>query len=138
MAKQTFPCGHSGKGKYCHRCHQEQQAASKKAEAKATELEERRADKQAWEASFAADPIDLRALQTRERVAKARDLLARLAAGEPYTALGGKRWESDRSIVSIPIGWGYRLVLRDERGQLRPLQVMTHEDYNNLKPGTLG
>ena len=138
MAKQTFPCGHSGKGKYCHRCHQEQQAAARKAEAKASELEERRADKQAWEASFTADPIDLRVLQTRERVTKARDLLHRLAAGEPYTALGGKRWESDRSIVSIPIGWGYRLVLRDEGDHLRALACMTHEAYNSLKPGTLG
>lgn len=138
MARKTFPCGHSGKGQYCHRCHQEQQQAAKKAQARATEIEEHRADKQAWEATFEADPINLRVLQTRERVTKARDLLQRLAAGNAYTALGGKRWESDRSIVSIPIGWGYRLVLRDEGSKLRPLKVMTHEDYNNLKPGTLG
>jgi len=138
MAKQTFPCGHSGKGQYCHRCHQEQKTAAKKAEARAAEVEERRADKQAWEATFAADPIDLHVLQTRERVTKARDLLQRLAAGEPYTSLGGKRWESDRSIVSIPIGWGYRLVLRDEGSHLRALACMTHEAYNSLKPGTLG
>jgi hypothetical protein len=137
MARRSFPCGHSGKGQYCHRCKQEEVDAAKKAQAKASEVEERRADKQAWEATFAADAIDLRVLQTRERVTKARDLLQRLASGEPYTSLGGKRWESDRNIVSIPIGWGYRLVLRDDRGQLRPLACMTHEAYNSLKPGTL-
>lgn len=137
MARRSFPCGHSGKGQYCHRCKQAEQVATKQAEAKASQLEERRADKQAWEATFAADPVDLRVLQTRERVTKARELLARLAAGEPYTALGGKRWESDRNIVSIPIGWGYRLVLRDDRGSLRALACMTHEAYNSLKPGTL-
>lgn len=137
MARRSFPCGHAGKGQFCHRCKQAELEAAKKAQAKASEVEERRADKQAWEATFAADAIDLHVLQTRERVTKARDILQRLASGEPYTALGGKRWESDRNIVSIPIGWGYRLVLRDDRGQLRPLACMTHEAYNSLKPGTL-
>ncbi|MBL9105498.1 MAG: hypothetical protein JNL82_31470 [Myxococcales bacterium] len=139
MARRSFPCGHSGKGQYCHRCKQEEQAATQKAQARVAEVEERRADKQAWEATFADDAIDLHVLQTRERVTKARDLLHRLAGGEPYTSLGGKRWESDRSVISIPIGWGYRLVLRDDGGgKLRPLACMTHEAYNSLKPGTLG
>ena len=99
---------------------------------------EKARERQAWEASFAADPIDLRDLQTRERVGKARDILRRLAAGEPYTSLGGKRWESDRNIVSVPVGRGHRLVLRDEGGRLRPLACMTHEAYNGLRPGKLG
>lgn len=136
--KTTWPCGHVGKGQSCARCRQEQQAAAKKAEARAAEVEERRADKAAWESTFDADAIDLRPLQTRERVIKARELLRRLAAGEPHTALGGKRWESDRAVVSVPIGWGYRLVLRDEGGSLRPHAVMTHEQYNGLKPGQIG
>lgn len=99
---------------------------------------ERVRERQAWEASFAADPIDLRDLQTRERVGKARDILRRLAEGEAYTSLGGKRWESDRNIVSVPVGRGHRLVLRDEGGRLRPLACMTHEAYNGLRPGKLG
>ncbi len=138
MAKRSFPCGHSGKGQYCHRCRQEASAAEQREQAKAAELEERLADKQAWEASFALDVIDLRVLQTRERVTKARELLQRIAGGEPYTSLGGKRWESDRHIISVPLGWGYRLVLRDDGGALRPLACMTHEAYNGLKPGSLG
>lgn len=138
MARRSFPCGHQGKGQYCHRCRDEERAAAAREQARAVELAGRRADKQAWEASFAGDPIDLRGLQHREQVVKARELLQRIAGGEPYASLGGKRWESDRHIVSVPLGWGYRLVLRDEGGKLRPLACMTHEAYNGLRPGSLG
>lgn len=138
MARRGFPCGHQGKGQYCHRCRQEAEHTSRRAQDSASQLAQRQAERLAWEATFVADPIDLRDLQTRERVLKARDLLRRLAAGEPYTALGGKRWESERSIISVPVGRGHRLVLRDEGGRLRPLACMTHEAYNGLKPGNLG
>ncbi|MBK9757762.1 MAG: hypothetical protein IPO88_30490 [Nannocystis sp.] len=145
MARRSFACGHSGKGQYCHRCAQEAaEAAARQAGAAArqasaeAEAAQRQRERQAWEASFAADPIDLRDLQTRERVQKARELLRRLADGEPYTSLGGKRWESDRNIISVPVGRGHRLVLRDEGGRLRPLACMTHEAYNGLRPGKLG
>lgn len=133
--RTSFPCGHKGRGQSCARCRQEQQDAARRATAAAAASTQRRADKAAWEASFAADPIDLRVLQTRERVTKARELLARLAAGEPPSALGGKRWQGDRCLVSVPIGMGYRLVLRDDSGALRPVACMTHEAYNGLKPG---
>jgi len=138
MARRGFPCGHQGKGQYCHRCQQAAADAARHEQHSAAQLARRQAERQVWEASFAADPIDLRDLQTRERVLKARELLRRLAAGEPYTGLGGKRWESERSIISIPVGRGHRLVLRDEGGRLRPLACMTHEAYNGLKPGNLG
>jgi len=138
MARRGFPCGHQGKGQYCHRCRQEAEHTTRRAQDSASQLAQRQAERLAWEATFIDDPIDLRDLQTRERVLKARDLLRRLAAGEPYTALGGKRWESERSIISVPVGRGHRLVLRDEGGRLRPLACMTHEAYNGLKPGNLG
>lgn len=134
MARRTFACGHQGKGQYCHRCQQEAQTATREAQEKAREREQR----EAWKDSFAADPIDLQPLQTRERIEKARELLRRLAAGEPYAHLGGKRWESDRMIISVPVGRAHRLLLRDEGARLRPLACMTHEAYNNLKPGSLG
>jgi hypothetical protein len=138
MARRSFACGHTGKGQYCHRCRQEAEAAVQRQAGAAEQQAERVRERQAWEASFAADPIDLRDLQTRERVCKARDILRRLAEGEAYTSLGGKRWESDRNIVSVPVGRGHRLVLRDEGGRLRPLACMTHEAYNGLRPGKLG
>ena len=138
MARRSFSCGHQGKGQYCHRCQQAAASAIRREQDGASQLARRQAEREAWEASFAADPIDLRDLQTRERVLKARELLRRLASGEPYAGLGGKRWESERSIISVPVGRGHRLVLRDEGGRLRPLACMTHEAYNGLKPGNLG
>ena len=138
MARRGFPCGHQGKGQYCHRCRQEAEHTTRREQDSASQLAQRQAERLAWEASFVDDPIDLRDLQTRERVLKARELLRRLAAGEPYVGLGGKRWESERSIISVPVGRGHRLVLRDEGGRLRPLACMTHEAYNGLKPGNLG
>lgn len=138
MARRTFACGHQGKGQFCHRCKQaETEAVAQQHDAAAQKHAQKQA-REAWEASFADDPIDLRDLQVRERVHKARELLRRLAAGEPYASLGGKRWESDRNIVSVPVGRGHRLVLRDEGGELRPLACMTHEAYNGLKPGNFG
>ena len=138
MARRAFACGHQGKGQYCHRCKQaEAQTTAQQQDAAAQRAAHQQA-REAWEASFADDPIDLRDLPNRERVLKARELLQRLAAGEPHASLGGKRWESDRNIVSVPVGRGHRLVLRDEGGRLRPLACMTHEAYNGLKPGNFG
>ena len=138
MARRSFPCGHQGKGQYCHRCKQaETVAAVRQRDTEAQQIlrQHARAD---WEASFADDLIDLSVLQTRERVLKARDLLRKLAAGAPHTSLGGKRWESDRDIISVPVGRGHRLVLRDDGTHLRPLACMTHEAYNGLKRGNFG
>ena len=53
MARRTFACGHQGKGQYCHRCQQEAQTATREAQEKAREREQR----EAWKDSFAADPI---------------------------------------------------------------------------------
>jgi len=133
--RTTWPCGHTGMGQSCARCRQEQRAAARQAEAAAAATTQRRADKAAWEATFATDPIDLRVLQTRERVTKARELLGRLANGASLGALGGKRWQGDRCLARIPIGMSYRLVVRDVGGELRPVACMTHEAYNGLKPG---
>lgn len=141
--RKEFPCGHVGKGKHCHRCAGEARAAQAAADALAAVRREgeavaelARAEKRAWEALFDADPVDLRRLPTNV-VLKAREVLARLAAGAPYMGLGGKRWESDRHVVTIPVGRRFRLVMRDEAGQLRPLQVVSHEAYNNLSPDQL-
>ncbi len=138
MARRSFVCGHQGKGQFCHRCKQAEALATASRQETAAQQAEHQHARALWEASFADDPIDLGALQTRERVQKARELLSKLAAGTPYTSLGGKRWESDRTIVSVPVGRGHRLVLRDEGGVLRPLACMTHEAYNGLKPGNFG
>lgn len=128
MARRQFPCGHHGKGQFCHRCQQEAATSAQHLE----EVARQRAQREAWDQSFEADPIDLRGLP-RERVEKARHVLRRLADGEPLAVVGGKRWESERTIVSVPVGRGFRLILRDHSGQLVPVACMTHEAYNHYK-----
>jgi hypothetical protein len=118
--KRTFPCGHKGRGQYCHRCAQEQEAQSRK---------------QAWKDTFAQDPIDLRCLPNRTQVEKARTLLAEIAQGRPYTDFRGKRLNHDRTLISVPLGLDYRLLFQDTGSGLLPLACLSHEAYNVKKPG---
>jgi hypothetical protein len=128
--KKVFPCGHIGFGQKCHACAQAEAEAAQKAAA----IAERKAVKQSWEATFAADPIDLRDLP-RDIVLKAREILGQIAAGLPYGELGGKRLNHDREIISIPVTRNYRMLCRHPTGgRLTPVRVMTHEEYNGKKP----
>jgi len=134
--KQLFPCGHRGRGKLCHRCAEEERVKSSAAAQQQSERAQKLAQKRAWEASFAEDPIDLRRLPDRELVLKVREVLEAIARGEDYTRFHGKRLGVDRRLISVPIGQRYRLLLRDDGGALRPLSCLTHEEYNtSLRPG---
>ena len=139
--KRQFPCGHSGRGQYCHRCDQEQKltAAAERekqaqAEAAARERAARTAEKNAWRESLARDPIPMHDYPVPV-VEKAREVLAAVAAGAPYMQFGGKRLNYDRTLVSVPVGRSYRLVFRDRGGQLAPKELLTHEAYNKAYAG---
>ena len=125
--KKRFPCGHTGKGAYCHRCAQAGLEAERRQEDAAAKAE--------WERSFEADPLDLRGLPKRALVLKTRDMIRRIAAGEQYTSFKGKRLHHDRSIISIPLNRDYRLIYRDTPEGLQLLELLTHEQYNVKKPG---
>jgi hypothetical protein len=43
-------------------------------------------------------------------------ILDQIAAGVPYTRFRGKRFRCDRTIISVPLGRRYRLLLQDEGG----------------------
>ena len=125
--KKRFPCGHIGRGQYCHRC-------------KAAEVEEQArlqqaAERVAWQATFASDAVDLRSLPRRELVIEARDVLAGIGAGRHYAEFGGKRLNYDRTIISVPLGRDYRILFRDDDSGLTPIAAMSHEAYNKKKPG---
>lgn len=124
--KKKFPCGHSGRGQYCHRCE-----TSKKPK----ETEKDAAAKAEWKALFEEDVIDLRLLPTQASTVKARKILTDIENGVPYTRYYGKRLNHDRSIISVPVNRDYRILFRDEGGRLLPLRVLSHEDYNTKKPG---
>lgn len=119
--KKTFPCGHVGKGQYCHRCAQEKAAAEKVIQAK-----------NSWNERLAAAPVELGHLP-RKAAEKALGIIAGLRQGKPYLDYKGKRLVKmgQREMISIPVGWSYRLVCRAKNGEWEDLDVVTHEDYNN-------
>ncbi len=121
--KKTFDCGHKGAGQFCHRCALEEKVRA-----------EKRAAKESWAESFAADPIDLR-LFPRAVVHKARDVISKLAEGALWGTMGGKRLQYDRTLVSIPVTRDYRLICRTVDGALVLVRLVSHEEYNTAKPG---
>ncbi|ACK67981.1 conserved hypothetical protein [Rippkaea orientalis PCC 8801] len=121
--KKSFPCGHKGYGQICHRCAQVQVA-----------WEQKKQEKNAWEAKFAKDPIDLRTLP-KNVIIKARKILQELANQTDYRQFHGKRLRHDRFVISIPVTRHYRLICRDHGNFLAPEAVISHEDYNVCKPG---
>jgi hypothetical protein len=121
--KKLFPCGHRGFGQVCHRCVQQQE-----------EYEQKKEQKNSWEATFAADPIDLRELP-KNVVLKAREIIAALEHHRNYREFRGKRLRHDRLVISIPVTRNYRLLCRDLGSDLVPQAVITHEEYNVCKPG---
>jgi hypothetical protein len=123
--QHLFPCGHRGRGKVCHRCEQEALAAAQAQQQAA----QRQAQKQTWQSQFDHDPIDLRGLP-RHVVEKARSILGDLQQGQHFTALKGKRMIFDRTVIRIPVGHRYRLLCREQDGQLLPWRVLSHEEYN--------
>lgn len=67
---------------------------------------------------------------------KAEAIMAKIDAGEPVNALGGKRLKHDRSVVSFPLGRRWRMLAKFEDGKLEPLEVMSHEQYSKgARPG---
>jgi hypothetical protein len=121
--KKLFSCGHRGYGQICHRCLKEQ-----------IEREQKRKQKNAWEATFSSDPIDLHTLP-KNVVVKAREIIDGLASRKNYREFHGKRLRHDRFIVSIPVTRHYRLICQDYGSFLAPKAVVSHEDYNICKPG---
>lgn len=122
--KKTFPCGHIGYGQSCHRC---DQAAQQRAQQQAV--------KRAWQDTFQDDPIDLREFPQRI-VVKTREILSALADNQDYRLFRGKRLRHDREVISIPVTSHYRLLCRDRPEGIVPEALVSHEDYNVVKPGS--
>lgn len=122
--RKRFSCGHRGFGQYCHRCAPQRALQQAKIAA-------RRLERQQWERMFAEDQIDLRRLP-KAIVLKTRQLLAALQQGVSYWQLGGKRLHQERDAIRIPVTYRYRLLCGQENGEIVPLKVLSHEDYNPL------
>jgi hypothetical protein len=123
--KQTFECGHTGKGKHCHAC----AAAEKRKGEQLRAFEEKRAAKRN---SIAADPIDLSVVRHLSAVQReARELLAKVSSGVHPFSLDGKFIKSSAGkLLSVPVGRSYRLLF--DAPTLLPLRLVSHEDYNGI------
>jgi hypothetical protein len=145
--KQTFPCGHTGKGRFCHRCETERRDSSEdatgsKAESSgshpardADKIDLDKIDKETWRATFEEDPISLRDLPSKGLVQRARLILGEIQRGAPWHQFNGKRLQHDRTIVCVPLVRRYRILFRTDEGAPRPVEVLSHEAYNGTKPG---
>jgi hypothetical protein len=121
MPKRTFPCGHKGFGKYCHRCEQEEKLCQK--------------EKEEWNRSFESDIINLKNLPTKRLILKARSIIKSIQEGKPCKDLRGKKLNYDRSIISFPVDNDYRLLCRKTMDGIIPKEILSHEEYNVKKPG---
>lgn len=113
--KKTFQCGHTGMGRWCHRCAQK---APEKTHIPA-------AVQYAMENGLDVDGLP------GHIVLKAASIVRRLKAGDAWTGMGGKKLNGS-SLVSIPVGARYRLLAELEGGRPIPRRLMTHEDYNEV------
>ncbi len=66
--------------------------------------------------------------------ARAKEIIAQISKGAPVARFHGKRLRNDRTVISIPIGRNWRLLLRSTREGLLFDQILSHEDYNRAKP----
>jgi len=117
---KEFPCGHHGKGQYCHRCLQE--------EKEKRSMEYRR---QEWINRLKSSPVKLDHLP-KEVAEKALNIIDELRVGKSYHDIGGKRLSSMKwgNIISIPLARKYRIVCREVGGELKYLEVIIHGTYD--------
>lgn len=116
--RKTFACGHTGKGKFCHRCAQAEQAREHKHKEKQYLVDK---------AQAVGLPVDHLPKEIQIKAIKIAD---QLLSGTPYTSYKGSKRLVKRTVVSIPVGRTYRMLCRDEDGKIVPVEVLSHEAYN--------
>ncbi len=129
--RKSFPCGHKGLGRICHRCQQQTlpmvQDLSKTVQ--------KDCDREAWLASFDSDPIDLRGLP-KHVVTKSRQILHALSQGTSLHHLRAQRFRHDRTRLRIAVTPRYRMLCDDVNGRIVPRAVISHESYNSIASNT--
>jgi len=129
VRRKHFPCGHHGKGQHCHVCaHQELDRKSREAQRSA-----KIAEKIQRTHAHLNDLIDLQTLPSPQLVDKARHIIQHITRTRDYRPFLGKRMEADRTLLSIPLNYRYRILFRIHPDRITPLSVMTHETYNHAK-----
>lgn len=120
--RKWFSCGHRGFGRYCHCCaYREAQQQAKVAVRREAKLERKQARMLGnWDLAKFPKAV----------FGKVQNVLEKLIQGVHPGALGGKQFSFDRNILRIPIGYRHRLLCRREEDGIKPLELLSHEDYN--------
>jgi hypothetical protein len=63
---------------------------------------------------------------------KAGSIMDQIQGGQHWSRFGGKRLVWKRSMISIPVGYSYRIIAREAEGSLTFEKVVSHEAYNKL------
>lgn len=63
---------------------------------------------------------------------KAQEIIEQLENGVHFSSMQGRRMTSDKSIISIPVNYSYRIVARETDCGLQIKYVVSHETYNKL------
>ncbi|MFQ5500395.1 MAG: hypothetical protein ACE5FH_12065, partial [Candidatus Zixiibacteriota bacterium] len=98
--KKMFSCGHFGKGRFCHRCVQEETQKQKSVQAKSD-----------WNDRLSASPVQLDHLP-KDAAEKTLQVIKDLTNGKRYQDFKGKRMITigQREVISIPVGRHFRLI----------------------------
>jgi len=118
--KKTFPCGHKGKGQFCHRCHQKELAQAKKDAIRSKRV--LRFDEAEKKAGLDLSKVPLKVAE------HAAQVIQEIRSGKmPHKS---KRLSDNKSLISVPLRLQYRLLVKDTGDAFQPMSVMTHEEYN--------
>ena len=120
IMRKRFPCGHRGRGQYCHRCAQERGGAHRRAAAREGRLA--LAELLGVPATDFPDKILRRAAAIHQEVA-AQGLLA-------LRRRGAKKILSLDNVLSVPVGHHHRLLFVVDHDIPRYLELLTHEQYD--------
>lgn len=122
--RKRFACGHRGFGRYCHRCADAERLRQQKQAARTAAKRQRRLEQ-------FHNGISLRGLP-KAIAAKTREVMTAIDQGAQYWQLAGKRLTHWRQMVKIPVTHRYRLLCQDDGHGIKPVKLLTHEDYNKV------
>jgi hypothetical protein len=118
--KRIFPCGHKGKGQYCHRCKTASEERARRQEDRSHKLEMERL------LGAPSNQIPLKVLR------KAAAIKRRFDETGTLDGIKGRRMVADPSLFSVHVTYSYRMLFRKSNGRLVYESTISHEDYNNI------
>ncbi|MHB8252200.1 MAG: DUF7682 family zinc-binding protein [Acidiferrobacter sp.] len=118
--RKRFPCGHLGRGQYCHRCAQEK-----------ADVHARTATREGKRAL--AGVLNVNVTDFPDKILRRAAVIHQEVADQGLLALrrrGAKKILSLDNVLSVPVGHHHRLLFVVDRDIPRYLELLTHEQYD--------